>query len=155
MATTTENNKPTKRKLPRVPIPANGIQINCCLNPECENFGKPAALHMKRGRGHKSTDNYIIGTQRRRKKNKEQTKTELREKSIRCKKCRQETRLKSNWAIEEEYVRITDYYFKHLTAPAYPCCPNQDCSNHTTNPTPEWKEGVLSKRKGRQRKPTL
>lgn len=35
----------------RIPLEFNGVQINFCKNPECENFGIPALVEGKFKRG--------------------------------------------------------------------------------------------------------
>jgi hypothetical protein len=42
---------PQERR-PRIPKPEDGIQVNFCRNPRCDNFGVPASTEAQpRGRG--------------------------------------------------------------------------------------------------------
>jgi len=108
-----------KRILPRVPEEVSGIQVNFCKNLKCTNFGSPASTeYPKRGRGNVSKDNYTLGNSKAKK-------------SLRCKICRQETRLQSNLAIAEELERISSYLDKTDMTPS--SCPNPDCINNPSS----------------------
>lgn len=93
----------------RVPPEVNGIQYNFCKNPKCSNFGIPAPEEGKAG----VLGPYAItgsGTTR----------------SMRCNACGEHFSQKSNQAIYEEFLRLTDYLKPHTV-----CCSNEDCENHT------------------------
>ncbi|MDO9508028.1 MAG: hypothetical protein Q7I97_01575 [Thermovirgaceae bacterium] len=112
----------TTRKIwpPRVPPPVRDIQINCCFNPECENFGKPVSLSVRHGRGKHSSDNYILKGSKNRINMK---------KKVLCKLCCRETTVKSNLATWEEYERISSY-LNVKSRGALPVCSNPACVNH-------------------------
>lgn len=103
------------KRRPRVPLEFNGIQVNCCKNPYCENFGKPAlTTPVTKGRPkvgvERIVDSYTIqGTGR---------KVPV----LICNKCGKSTTIKSNQAISEELDRIR---------PVFPIkgCPTNGCSN--------------------------
>ena len=105
-----------KIKESRIPLEFNGIQVNHCRNPLCENFGVPAQLYTTRGRPRKDgvriVDSYIIQAQR---KNIPQLK---------CLKCGKSVTIKSNQAIFEELTRIS-------TTPIFDACTNKSCKNTT------------------------
>ncbi|MCF4114467.1 MULTISPECIES: helix-turn-helix domain-containing protein [Dethiosulfovibrio] len=109
-------------KLPRVPFPCKGINVNFCKNPACSNFGVPAQIEtVKRGRGNTAPDGYILTGSPDRRRN-------IRVPMLRCKKCNEYLTLKSNFCIVEEFERISAYL--NLTLPkklfSCPeiCCPN-------------------------------
>lgn len=95
-------------KQQRVPPEVNGIQYNFCKNPKCSNFGIPTPEESKKG----IPGPYVIngvGTTR----------------SIKCNACGEFFIMKSNQAIYEEFLRLTDYLKPQVT------CPDRDCKNHT------------------------
>ncbi|MCT4534698.1 hypothetical protein [Halodesulfovibrio sp.] len=104
-----------KKKRQRVPLEFNGIQINCCKNPFCENFGKPAlTTPVTKGRpkagSKRIVDSYTIKGAGR------------KAPVLFCNKCRKSTTIKSNQAISEELDRIR---------PVFPIkgCPTNGCAN--------------------------
>ena len=102
---------------PRVPPIINGIQVNCCKNLECKNFGKPAS-HKKQPRGpgaltHPDRDSYTI------------TADGNGNKRLQCNVCGQTHVIKSNLAINEEFQR----QLKDLELPPEPGCRNPGCEN--------------------------
>lgn len=104
----------------RIPEAVDGIQVNFCKNPRCQNFGTPAsAVAQSRGRYAvlvKERDSYTL------------TGDKLNT-SLCCRLCGRYTTVKSNRAIKEEYDRITAY-LAPLTD-VEPSCPNDECPNHT------------------------
>ena len=104
--------------LPRVPPELGGIQVNCCRNPLCENFGTLARTgRVARGRRPRGQnvppDPYRVHGLGR------------RVPGLLCRSCRRVVPIKSNQAIAEELTRIT--------APgsrAAACCPEPACANH-------------------------
>lgn len=101
---------------PRVPLPFEGIQVNFCKNIECGHFGKEASTEpQKKGRGHHSTDGYIIGN-----KGGQRVRIE-------CKSCAQYSSLKSNKGIHEEFARISSYLEIDNKSVS---CPNNNCENN-------------------------
>lgn len=94
---------------PRIPLEIQGIQVNCCKNPNCANFGIPAGQHAIRG---------ISGPYAR-------VASGAKMPLLRCNACGQHIPLKSNLGISEELQRISAY----LTPPD-PSCPEQTCPNH-------------------------
>jgi predicted RNA-binding Zn-ribbon protein involved in translation (DUF1610 family) len=98
-----------------IPPRFNGIQVNFCKTPGCENLGvEPSLTPSVRGAGKKSPDGYaIVG-------NKDSGS------SLVCRKCGKSTRLKSNRAIFEELERQRAY----LEIPSPVRCPDRSCVNH-------------------------
>src|ERR1700674_2425171 len=103
--------------LPRIPEAVSGIQVNCCKNPKCLNFGKPEApVDVKPGprltlvKGNLYT---IVGG------GKDYP-------LIRCGRCGESPPIKSNLAVHEELERISSY----LSPVDEPSCPDEKCPNH-------------------------
>ncbi len=104
-----------KKKTRRVSEEIDGIQVNYCRNPACENFGRPASTEdqskarslpaHKRDPYHKNTKKKNIHY-------------------IDCKACKKSSVLKSNLAISEELQRIS----KYIEKPPEPSCSNKECS---------------------------
>lgn len=101
---------------PRIPEPADGIQVNFCKNPDCKNFGvAPSTEAQSRGRfASADRDTYIMGV------NKGIP-------IIKCKLCAESATQKSNQGIAEEIKRISAYL---NIKGEDPTCPNKDCENH-------------------------
>lgn len=100
-------------KQQRVPKEVNGIQYNCCKNPKCSNFGVPVPDKSIYG------NNPYIAT------SANDGKKKIR--AFRCNVCNEFFTSKSNQAIYEEFLRLSDYL-----KPNEPCCPDSTCKNHTT-----------------------
>ncbi len=98
-------------KKQRVPESVNGIQYNCCKNPKCSNFGVPVPDKSVYG------NNPYIATS--------SNKGDKKLRSFRCNVCNEFFVSKSNQAIYEEFLRLTDYL-----KPVVTCCPDSTCSNH-------------------------
>ncbi len=102
----------------RVPIAAGDIQVNFCKNPACPNYGVSASTKKQpRGPGAKlrGRDNYKVqasGTQWP---------------FLKCLQCNEHPPTKSNHAIQEELLRLSDY----LKPRKEPSCPGPSCSNHS------------------------
>jgi len=109
----------TESSQSRIPEAVGGIQVNFCKKPSCENFGIPASMKTQpRGRyAHLATerDTYKLTGSKR--------KTALM-----CHVCHEETIVKSNKAIKDEYDRLTAYLSETSVAAS---CPNEECPNHT------------------------
>ncbi|QBY05917.1 IS1 family transposase [Thalassotalea sp. HSM 43] len=75
---------------PRVPWDVEGVNVNCCTDPECENFNVPAIPTGK-------DQNYIV------------TGIGKFTSAIRCKACGKHVSVKSNQALVDEMLR-----FRHL-----------------------------------------
>jgi len=108
----------TEASQTRIPEAVAGIQVNFCKQPSCRNFGIPASMKTQpRGRyAHLATerDTYKLTGSKR--------KTALI-----CHHCKEETIVKSNMAIKEEYDRLTAYLSE---SSAIVSCPNEECPNH-------------------------
>ena len=101
--------------LSRVPPEWEGLQLNVCRNPNCQNFGKWPL--QKVGRHPGPRDGYrVVGGWL----GKEHTARVLS-----CTFCGESFQMKSNRAISEELVRI---WRPHLPPPE-PSCSTPDCGN--------------------------
>lgn len=110
-ATTSATQEEPSVQFPRVPPEHNGIQINFCKNPECENYGIPAEVSGKHKWG---VDRYkLIGSGK---------DTPV----IQCKACGECIPVKSNQGVSEELERMQAV----LDIPIQ-SCPCEACSNHT------------------------
>lgn len=96
----------------RIPPLTQGIQVNTCQNPNCENFGIPATEDRK---------------------DPCYTKVAVRKlfPAIQCKSCNSITTIKSNLAIYEEYIRFSHpadigRAARHV---GY-SCPHNQCENY-------------------------
>ena len=103
--------KASQIKPNRVPAAVDGIQINYCKNPSCQNFGIPALDSIK---GKNVKDGYIAvgGT--------------AGIPMLKCKLCGEFPPIKSNRAISEELTRL----LADITQAPDPSCPDQQCANH-------------------------
>ncbi|MFM0348019.1 hypothetical protein [Paraburkholderia sp. RL17-347-BIC-D] len=84
--------------MPRIPLSAEGLQVNFCKNPRCANFGIPALPVNKRGRGAGLRDNYKIDDGTTGSRGSVASK-------LLCKLCGSKPALKSNLAITQEINR--------------------------------------------------
>ena len=102
----------TLRGLPRVPPAAEGVQLNACSDPRCENF---ARLPLEVPKWTRANDGYKVDNKG------------MRDGAVApvlmCKPCGSTLRLWSNLACVEEARRLTQL-------PPGPRCPNADCANH-------------------------
>lgn len=89
----------------------SGIQVNFCKNPECENYGIPAAQTTGRGA---QRDRYAVVSAGR------------QFPVLKCHACGEYPPLKSNQGIAEERERLGAY----LSVPPEPSCPDLDCANN-------------------------
>jgi transposase-like protein len=103
--------KSSEDSKPRIPPEHSGIQVNFCKNPECENYGIPAARRTGRGT---QRDRYAVGSAGR------------QFPVLKCHACGEYPPLKSNQGIAEEHERLCDY----LNASAEASCPDVQCANH-------------------------
>jgi transposase-like protein len=97
---------------PRIPLEADGIQVNFCKNPLCANYGVPAAQSSNKGRG-SNRDVYAV------------VAAGKNYPVLKCHACGEYPPLKSNTAIQEELARLSIY----LTPPSELGCPNSDCEH--------------------------
>lgn len=97
--------------MPRIPAEHGGIQVNFCKNPDCENYGIPAA--QATGRGAQRDRYAVVGAGRQLP-------------VLKCHACGEYPPLKSNQGIAEERERLGAY----LSAPPEPSCPDLDCANN-------------------------
>ena len=97
-----------------VPDPCEDIQVNCCKNPTCPNFGVP----------HLTKDEQ---TQKRNSSKDARYKNvgSGSKKKIRCNSCKENIPIKSNKAVFEEFSRFKTY----LHAPLDNACQNSSCEN--------------------------
>jgi transposase-like protein len=109
-------NASPKAGLPRIPATTEGIQVNFCKNPRCTNFGRPAALTSKRGRGAGVRDAYIVSEDGRSPRGGARAR-------LTCKLCGSKSSVKSNLAISQEVHRLLAY----LDPEPEPACPNDKC----------------------------
>lgn len=102
----------------RLPPPYRGIDINFCRNPQCGLFTVPPDPFDRRGRSRKNVKSNIPhgrinGTGA--------------EKAYICGACGQQSVLKNNRAIVQEYARLRKVY---TAAAPKDACQNADCCNH-------------------------
>lgn len=95
----------------RIPAAINGIQVNYCKNPTCENYGVPA---LEKTGGKQMNDGYVAGGGG--------TSIPI----LKCKICGEFPPIKSNLAISEELTRL----LADLGQAASPACPDQKCTNY-------------------------
>jgi len=90
------------------PPPHEGLQLNTCRNTMCANFGVEPTVRGQDGR--RARDHYrVIGSDPI--------------KALKCMRCGQRVRIKSNRAAAEEHLRHIDY----LSLPEEPVCPRATC----------------------------
>lgn len=102
-------------KAPRIPPDVDGIQVNFCKSPRCQNFGHPASPirpYRRSGTPTAIGDYTVAG------KGKDNP-------VIRCEFCGEAAPMRSNLAIAEELRRITGYI--EPGAPLEASCPNPQC----------------------------
>jgi transposase-like protein len=92
----------------RIPPEFNGVQVNFCKNPECENFGIPAI----------QIANYKLQS------------SSKGQPSLHCLSCDEHIPVKSNQGISEEISRMIDGNTSIVE-----CCPDSECSNHNISIT--------------------
>lgn len=95
-----------------MPAEADGIQVNFCKNPACQNYGIPA---LDNSGGKPKDDGYIV------------TGGGSSLPVLKCKICGEFPPIKSNAAISEERARLLN----DLTVAPEPACPDDSCRNHT------------------------
>lgn len=107
---------PDEPEKPRVPLEADGIQINFCKNPGCANFGVPAQQKATRGRAASIKRNpYTV------------VAAGKGYPHLRCNCCGEHFPIKSNAGIAEEVRRLGAY----LEEKPGPSCTNDECENRT------------------------
>lgn len=106
-------------RLPRVPEPVQGIQVNFCRNPKCANFGVPVS--MTGGSGRQPDDNSggykIVGFG-------------AGIPGFQCQVCGVYAVVKSNMAVFEERERLAGYLRLKVPAAISPACKTPQCPNH-------------------------
>ena len=114
-----------KKNPSRIPPVADGLQVNFCKNPACDNYGLPALERIKGlaltgpfGSG-AGRDEYTVSSGLKRGSNIP---------AIKCKLCGQGPPLKSNQGIKEEQYRIEAYL--NTPHPVNDVCPTAGCTNH-------------------------
>ena len=113
LAQTTPATEPAK-PLPRIPLEHAGIQVNFCKNPECANYGIPAAVDGKFAK-RANADRYVV------------VSSGSHTPQLRCKACGEHLPVKSNVGVAEEIARL-----QAVVAPTRaPTCPDPACANHT------------------------
>lgn len=100
----------------RIPREYNGIQINFCKNPECDNYGIPALVSGKFQRGLKDRYNLVGGGKGF--------------PVLHCLSCNEYIPIKSNQGIGEELERMEAVLNTSIQS-----CPDKECSNHTVSIT--------------------
>lgn len=99
----------------RIPLEADGIQVNFCKNPNCSNFGIPASQESLRGPAASKRPNlYTV------------VASGAGQPVLRCNSCGEHMPMKSNAGIAEELARM-----RQASSPAdEPSCPDEACANH-------------------------
>ncbi len=109
-----------KKSSSRIPVEIDGIQVNFCKNPVCDNYGIPASTQKQpRGPGatSKGRDLYtVVGSSRH-------------APTIKCHVCNEHPPLKSNQGIVQELNRISEYLKPETEA----SCPSASCLNHSVS----------------------
>ena len=105
--------EPRKRQ-PSRPLPFDEQQFNFCLNTLCENYGVAPLTSVGTGRGAIGDFYRMVGGTHR--------------SELRCMRCMHQTRLKSNQAAVEEFLRYRTY----LQPAAPPSCPRETCAGQQT-----------------------
>lgn len=95
-----------------MPAEADGIQVNFCKNPACQNYGIPA---LDNSDGKPKDGGYMA------------TGGGSSLPVLKCKICGEFPPIKSNAAIAEERARLLN----DLTVAPEPSCPDDSCRNHT------------------------
>ncbi|MFP4896838.1 hypothetical protein [Paraburkholderia sp. EG304] len=106
---------PSPPKPPRIPPETDGIQVNFCKSPLCQNFGQPASPARPYRRNGRATapGDYTV------------TATGKENPALKCEFCSEIAPLRSNLAIAEEVQRITAYLTPDAQEPA---CVNDACA---------------------------
>ena len=121
-----------------VPDEFDGIQVNCCKNPACSNFGIP---HL--------TKQEMAGRKKAPRGSRYGTSGSGRAKFINCRSCNENIPIKSNHAIADELYRFESY----LETPIDGACQNIACDNKLldikTNPSLYRKFGSTNNSKQR------
>lgn len=117
---------PAKRST-RFPPAAAGIQVNCCKNPKCANFGVPPkpGVPARGGARTPRTTPYGPGDYRVVATGKDLP-------ALHCQLCGDTFPMQSNLAIAEELMRIAAYL-----EPVLPRCPNEACGLSAAPPAAE------------------
>jgi transposase-like protein len=105
--------KSSSNRLPRFPLPCEGLQVNFCKQPACQNFGVLPIIPDSKVSAARNIDLY------------RKVSVAKNEPSIQCKVCNFVPGLKSNVGIISEYKRVSNY----LQPPKEPSCTNQECDN--------------------------
>lgn len=115
------------RRAHRFPPTAAGIQVNCCKNPKCANFGVPpkAGVPMRGGARAPRTTPYEPGDYRVVATGKDLP-------ALHCQLCGDTFPMQSNLAIAEELLRISAYL-----EPVLPRCTNEVCALSSAPARPE------------------
>jgi transposase-like protein len=103
-------------KAPRIPREVDGIQVNHCKSPQCENFCYPAnPIRPYRRSGTASAPgDYIVTTSNR-----------STVPAIKCALCNEKSPLRSNQAVAEEYSRLASHLYRQVSEPS---CKTEGCS---------------------------
>lgn len=97
---------------PRVPPASDGIQLNFCKTPTCQNFGIPVEETSTKGTASRTNPNrYTI------------IASGKGLPMARCNACGESFSLKSNEGMAEERARMRPKLSE-------PCCPHEDCHQH-------------------------
>ncbi|NNM65102.1 MAG: hypothetical protein HKL99_10890 [Burkholderiales bacterium] len=101
----------------RAPAPFQGLNVNFCKNPKCDNFGVPETAHRsRRAPGTEAAPgSYSLVAAGRGKP------------LLKCGLCGEHLPMRSNQGIHEELMRVMSY----LLDSTEPACPNEACSLHT------------------------
>jgi hypothetical protein len=118
-------------KTPRIPTPADGIQVNFCKNPTCPNFGVPALDRVSRTRVTADSihDHYELDRG-----------THPSVPLLHCQLCKEEPPIKSNQAIAEERARL----LTGLQQRPDPTCPNLTCAHHSIPITVSFRHACIA-----------
>lgn len=99
-----------------IPDIFNGIQVNCCNNPACINYG---------------VDPHNNTIKKKRKSSSSVYKVEGSGKSspvLYCDQCHARVPIKSNKSLFDEFTRLNKFRIKNDL-----CCPNEECTQHSVS----------------------
>lgn len=108
----------------RLPVACEGLQVNCCRNPDCENYGKrdPEGQSMLSAKEKRHAHTYL----RYRLNATRPSLSQAGKAFFHCKGCKEAIPMKSNVGILEEYQRIAG----SPSPPAPASCPEKTCENN-------------------------
>lgn len=125
------SSKKHKYSSEKIPHPSHFIQVNCCKNPDCDNFNVPIEYSSKSKAFSKCGNDYKL--------NLNHDTNEIR---FQCLKCGNWATIYNNAAIHDEYLGISGFFDRLDRTNA---CKNLECDNYNveveTHPDEYYKNG--------------